>query len=501
MKNIIDKFYFSLELFRYAIFALFYLFCVWMVLAHLKSASPAILSAGILSIAVILILSWFNILLSLGCFIILIPLVSGLYQMGFFPVNPLSFWFAVIYLSWFVKRVFWDKKRIVINSGIESAIDLLSAIVFLSLAFTVLRFPVDYVGYRMWDSICTQQSDPMFCVFAAFFILQGLFLFRVVVLEAIERGILKKINVVFYFHAVTIFIFSFIQLLFNIPKRQTAFIRLNSPFDDIHSYGSYVVLVFFVFLVLTFEEKNLRSRIINGCFAGVSLALVVLSWSRSAWLSCLIVCVIFVCTKLRVRNRGLLILSSLALFLFINMNPSILKTYFGNPYVSRFSRLVLMKNYEKDNNVQARIFLCKRALDIIQTYPITGSGVGTFYRISPFYGEEIPRRWKWPDGRENAHNYYAQFCADLGVPAFLLFLGIIACAYRKGFRGLSLYEESGLKSLLKGLMFGLGAYLISMIGGHPLVLSSQQFLFWFVIAVISINYQSGNREKYEEHYT
>lgn len=489
MKNIIDKSYFPLELFRYTIFALFYLFCVWMVLAHLKSASPAVLSAGILSIAAILILSWFNILLSLGCFIILIPLVSGLYQMGSLPVNPLSFWFAVIYLSWFVKRVFWDKKRIVINSGIESAIDLLSAIVFLSLAFTVLRFPVDYVGYRMWDSICTQQSDPMFCVFAAFFILQGLFLFRIVALEANGREVLKNINMVFYFHAVTIFIFSFIQLIFNIPKIGTAFIRLNSPFDDIHSYGSYVVLLFFVFLVLTFDEEKLRNRIINGCFAGVLLALVVLSWSRTAWLSCLIVSIIFVCTKMNVRNRILLILSALALFLFINISPSILTKYSGNSYMSRFNRLVLIKNYEKDNCVQARISLCKRALDIIQTYPITGSGVGTFYRISPFYGEEMPRRWGWPGERENAHNYYAQFCADLGVPVFLLFLGIIAGAYRKGFCGLSLYEESGLKSLLKGLMFGLSAYLITMIGGHPLVLSSQQFLFWFVIATITITYR------------
>lgn len=252
-----------------------------------------------------------------------------------------------------------------------------------------------------------------------------------------------------------------------------------------------MVLLFFVFLVLTFDEEKLRSKIINGCFAGVLLALVVLSWSRTAWLSCLIVFSIFVYTKLNVRNRILLILSALVLFLFINMNPSILKKYSNNPYASRFSRAVIIKSYEKDINVESRVFLCKRALDIIQTYPITGSGVGTFYRISPVYGERDPR-WGWLEEQENAHNYYAQFCADLGVPAFLLFLGIIVGAYRKGFRGLSLYEESGLKNLLKGLMFGLSAYLITMIGGHPLLLSSQQFLFWFAIAVISINYQLAN---------
>lgn len=488
MKNIIVKPYFSLESFRYAIFALFYLFCVWMVLVHLKSASPAILSAGILSIAGILVLSWFNILLSLGCFIILIPLVSGLYQVGFLPVNPLTFWFAAIYVSWFIKRIFWDKKRIIINSGIENAIDALSAIVLLSLAFTVFRFPVDYIGYRLWDSVATTQTDPMFSVFAAFFILQGLFLFRLAVLEAKGKKIFKKIHLVFYFHAITIFIFSFIQLIFNIPKiRAVSFIRLNSPFDDIHSYASYVVLLFFVFLVLTFDEEKLRTKIVNGCFAGVLLTLIVLSWSRTTWISCLIVFIIFVCTKLNARNRILLVVSALVLFLFINMNPAILTKYSGNPYVSRFGRLVLMKNYEKDRNIQSRIFLYKRALNILQTYPITGSGVGTFYRISPFYDEETCPYKRWPAGRENAHNYYAQFCADLGVPALVLFLGIITCAYRKGFRGLVLYEESGTRNLLKGLLFGLSAYLITMLTGHPLILSSQQFLFWFVIAVISLN--------------
>ena len=157
--------------------------------------------------------------------------------------------------------------------------------------------------------------------------------------------------------------------------------------------------------------------------------------------------------------------------------------------------MVSLKSYKKDINVESRIFVCKRALHIIRTYPITGSGVGTFYRISPFYDEETCPYKKWPEGRENAHNYYAQFCADLGIPAFLLFLGVIVGAYRKGFRRLSLYEESGLKNLLKGLMFGLSAYLITMVGGHPLVLSSQQFLFWFAIAVISINYQSVTSAK------
>ena len=41
---------------------------------------------------------------------------------------------------------------------------------------------------------------------------------------------------------------------------------IKSPFDDIHSYGSYVVLLFFVFLALSFREGKVQ-KLVNGLFA------------------------------------------------------------------------------------------------------------------------------------------------------------------------------------------------------------------------------------------
>lgn len=74
-----------------------------------------------------------------------------------------------------------------------------------------------------------------------------------------------------------------------------------------------------------------------------------------------------------------------------------------------------------------------------------------------------------------------------------MFLGILFYAYSAGFDVLRERGES--KYLVKGLLFGLSAYLITMLTIHPLLLSNQQFLFWFVIAVISIAQGAGRIEQ------
>ena len=98
-----------------------------------------------------------------------------------------------------------------------------------------------------------------------------------------------------------------------------------------------------------------------------------------------------------------------------------------------------------------------------------------------------------PSRHKRDHNYYLQLGADLGIPALLLFLGIIFYAYRAGLEILRQKDESGY--VIKGLIFGLSAYLITMLTSHPLLLSNQQFLFWFVIAAISVAQGAGKKEQ------
>jgi len=440
-----------------------------------------LLLAGSVAVFGITILSWWNILWSLCAFIICIPLVSGLRQIGLLPVSPLSLWFACIYLAWITKRIFFDKKSIRSPSIIGNLIDTLSAVVVISLIMIILQYPLDYVGYRMLSYVRMRQDDPMFCMFAAFILLQGLFLYRIMELEVQGKTILEWAIPVFYIHAVTIIFFSLLQIIFNIPPKFNEAI-LFSPFSDVHSYGSYVVLLFFLFLGLSFVKGKIHK--LRTLFAGFFFCFILLSTSVSTVAALVITSSIFVAYKYGARWFMTFSGVILAGLLLINLYPSILEKS-DNLLIQRYAKRLIVKTViHPGSPLTGRSMSADQALGIIREYPLTGSGIGTFYRISHFYHySDTPH----PERIENAHNYYLQFAADLGIPALLLLFSITYFVYTAGIN--NVLRDANFKNFRKGLIFGLSAYLITMLTGHPLLLSSQQFLFWFVIAVISIHYQ------------
>ena len=114
---------------------------------------------------------------------------------------------------------------------------------------------------------------------------------------------------------------------------------------------------------------------------------------------------------------------------------------------------------------------------MVAEFPLTGSGIGTFYSQSPEY-----HLWSKPQVHwvENAHNYYVQLAAELGLPALAVYIFLIYALYRGLWRAVK--EDRDRQGLAKGVIFGLGAYLLTMLTSHHLLLSDQQFLFWFTLA-------------------
>ena len=469
------------EIPRYCAFGGFCVLCLWLVSAYLYNAPPVLLLAGSIAVVGIAVLSWWNILWSLCAFIICIPLVSGLCQTGLLPVSPLSFWFACIYLTWLTKKVFFDKKSIRPQSIIGNLIDTLSAVVVISLIMIMLQYPPDYLLYRLWPYPARTQSDPMFSLFAAFILLQGLFLYRIMELEVTGEKTWRRFIPVFYVHVLTILIFYLVQVVYNVPaKFRDALIY--SPFSSVHSWGSYVVLLLFVFWGLSRTKGSIRAYgiVVTILFS----CLIFLSSSVSTVAALLITGCIFVARKFGARWFMAFSGVILAGLLLINLYPSILEKS-DNYLIERYAKRLIVKTVINPGSpLYGRYMSADQTFGILREYPLTGSGIGTFYRISRYYhysDKPYPRRI------ENAHNYYLQFTADLGIPALLLFLSIIFCVYRAGVRAIPRYGE--YEGFTTGLLFGLSAYLITMLTDHPLILSEQQFLFWFVIAMISINYQ------------
>jgi len=488
-ENRADWFRTILEFLRHAIFVGFYVLSIRIIFVTLTQTTPVVSMVVGVFVVAIAILAWWRAEWALDGFVIFIPVVSGFQVIGFMKGLPLlSVGFASIFLVWLPKRLAWEKKGIVPGSGIGNLVDVLSGIVLLSLMMLLMPYPLDFVFNRVWNYPFVGQLDPLYGIDGSYVVLQGLFFYRLMELEIREGRVWEWFLAIIYVQGLIIMGFSLFQWVYRVPGMVFGTYGISSPFDDFHSYASYVVLLFFIFLFLSFREGKVQ-KLINGLFAASFFVLLLWSGSNGTLMALLATGVAFLVNTLK-KKYFIVIAFFLAMgAVSIIVFPSII-TKSDYPVIQRYSQLMDVRNIPKVESVSSRLLWWHRAVGIMKKFPVTGAGIGTFYRISPLYQNQEIKRWKgWSGWQENAHNYYFQLGAELGIPAILIFLGIIFFVYRAGLHVLRQSGESG--SLVRGILFGLTAYLITMLTSHPLLLSNQQFLFWFMIATISIAYRFG----------
>jgi hypothetical protein len=165
----------------------------------------------------------------------------------------------------------------------------------------------------------------------------------------------------------------------------------------------------------------------------------------------------------------------------INLYPQIVLTS-GNFYLKRLGSFVLIHKLVEDENVIARAAIWQRAININKEFPISGSGIGTFYRASPYFQD--PNVEKFSGINYNTHNYYLQIGSELGIPAVFLFLVILYYTYNTAWK--LRRTNSPHRDFVNCAILGLSGYLLTMISGHPLLIAKQQVLFWFIVAAIMI---------------
>ena len=479
------------EILRIFLFIAFSALSLRVVIIYLGYAPSKILILGISASIVLTCLSLWKPVFLLYALAAAVPLISGVQiiagehgRFEIFKSAPiLSFIFAVIYLSWFGKRLLWDKKGISPGTVAGNLIDILSGIVIISLIMSLCAYPMGTVLHMIRSIPSGGQNNVAWGIQASYIILQGLFFCRVIQLESDPDSILIWVVRVLYIQGVIIILFSIGQLVFNTPSMLLQTVGIYLPFNDIHSYGSYIVFLFGFFLILSFSKTLASLKIINIIFACLFAILIVLSYSRATWLASILIGLIFFSTILRKKSIILISCVIFAIFFANLFSDKIFRP--NNTLLNRFGKLVVLE----DINIDVRANLWRRAIKIMGDYPLTGSGIGTYYRISPAYSHNDTEIKK----KENTHNYFLQMGSDLGVPALIIFLYFFFVIYKQAFVALKHKEAS--KPVLKSLLFGLSAYLITMFTGHPLILPNQQFLFWFILAVIiSLSLQHKKKE-------
>lgn len=107
--------------------------------------------------------------------------------------------------------------------------------------------------------------------------------------------------------------------------------------------------------------------------------------------------------------------------------------------------------------------------------PLYGVGVGRYHATS---GRYMPEELRALYGFENAHNYFAQQFAELGLIGGALFLWLIVAGLAGGW---AFAREHA--AIAAGLCAGVVGYTVTCITGHPLLVPEAALPFWIALGV------------------
>lgn len=237
-------------------------------------------------------------------------------------------------------------------------------------------------------------------------------------------------------------------------------IRLSLLVPDVNAAGSYFVLVALLALGgAASSSRSLPFWLVAFAFSGMGL---LLTGSRSAVTAGLLVLLtgswlLFSWRDGRRRRRiamsGVTVAVTLAV-LFTSLFPEVM---FGR----RARRALDMRGA-----------FITTSLRMLASAPVFGVGIGNYYSYSSRY---MPPWLLRVYPRENAHNYFLQVAAELGMVGGVLFILVIARPLRRSARAI---VASRGDPELAGIVAGLAAFLTTCLSGHPLLQPPVAYAFW-----------------------
>jgi O-antigen ligase len=424
--------------------------------------------------------AWYATRVTLFVFAGSIPLLSGLsLTASALPPGVLNSIFSTVYLSWFLRHVLIKKMDIKPITQAGFFIDVLSTVILLSLFSVLILYPFDQWKALIRSLGSLSQSHELYGIYASYIFLQGLFLFRLLEINESGKNTGQFFRLAFTLQAFTMVAFSGYQIFFGDAGWMDArFFKdrgLHWPLEDIHSYGSFLILLFSVFLFSIRGVSGGRKWVTGGMTILLGL-FIVLSFSR---ISCLVLLLVLALYLGRFLNRKKA--ATIAVMVCVVCVGSLIIVP-DNVRIPGTSYTI--KHFKTTHTFMYRVFRWRVSLDMMGVSPLTGLGMGGHYRLYPYYSKDadLPDEWRTParEGPENAHNYFIQFTSDVGIPTLILLFFILFLVFRQAFKA---HPKTGDENSLKnGLMVGVGGYLVTCIPGHPLLLANQLFLFWFAVA-------------------
>ncbi len=244
--------------------------------------------------------------------------------------------------------------------------------------------------------------------------------------------------------------------------------------------GAFFVYYMFIYAALWLENMaKVRSWLVLlpflVCFRGIMV-----TFSRGAYLA-------FATGVLGItffKNKILFALTCGAI-VFVLLNPYLLppgiryrlestfkpKTQLVDPYNPESAEGVL------DKSSAMRLLIWKAALGMVQKHPFVGVGFGEFKNALEHYSDEVHQI--------DAHNAYVILTAELGIPALVFFLTMLAMLM--WFTGQVYYHHPDpfIKATALGFLGGLSGLLMANMFGSRLNSVEVAGYFWILAALMA----------------
>ena len=195
--------------------------------------------------------------------------------------------------------------------------------------------------------------------------------------------------------------------------------RTLGPFVYYNQYAAFIEAVLPLALVRAILDQ--RRRMLYSVIGALLLASVVAGGSRAGTILCLVEVFVIPLVALGQgiisrRAAGRVLLASVSTLVVLGA-------------VAGWD--VIWKRLQEPNPYAVRKDFLLSSLEMVRERPLTGWGLGTWSEVYPGFA-------RFDDGlfANQAHNDWAQWAAEGGIPFFLLMVGVVAGAVRPAFRSL-----------------------------------------------------------------
>ncbi|MEA1964956.1 MAG: O-antigen ligase family protein [Candidatus Aerophobetes bacterium] len=363
----------------------------------------------------------------------------------------LPFFTPLAYLAMIIALVYWLHK--VKLRGFLGVKPKIFGVALLGLTFAILLsviFSVDKLFslgcfglYLFYPFICLLMIDSVGNSVRVEKILQVIILSGIVVAGF---GIIQFL---------TKFEFEFHKYFLNISMATKG--GVTSTWGNPNRFAKYLDLVLPLSFVYLLIQKSMKKKVLPAIFIGLGLVCLPLTKSLGGMMAVFAVLVIL----FAIKNWKLCLIFLLILLLFVLFN---------------FDWLISIAN--RYGNMEQRLYTWENIVfPIIKDYPITGSGLGTYVKISPEYPQTIRA------AHSHAHSIYFNYLSELGILGFGMLLWVIMIFFRNSINYLRKHSFFVANGLVAGCLLSIFSAMIHGVVETFVDYFQLGLLFWLIIGL------------------